>query len=88
MTEEPSTSTTSPDPAAEWWTTSDVAAYLDVRVANASSYRMRNQMPPPDHKLGRTQLWHPSTIINWQETRPGRARRQNSLARTQDTTAV
>lgn len=60
-----------PDPDAEWWTTSDVAAYLGVRPATISSYRNRGQMPPPDHRLGRTQLWRPGTIINWLGVRPG-----------------
>jgi hypothetical protein len=30
---------TTPDHDAEWWTTSDVAAYLGVRVGTVSSYR-------------------------------------------------
>jgi len=53
------------DSAAEWWTTTDVATYLGVRVATVSSYRRRQQMPAPDMKLGRTQAWRPATIINW-----------------------
>lgn len=61
-----------PDVDAEWWTTTDVAAYLGVRPTTISTYRMRGQMPPPDHKLGRTQLWHPKTIIDWHQRRPGR----------------
>jgi hypothetical protein len=61
-----------PDPSAEWWTTSDVATYLGVRVATISSYRKRGQMPPADHKIGRTQLWRPSTITGWATARPGR----------------
>jgi hypothetical protein len=59
-----------PDPDAEWWTTTDVAAYVGVRVATISSYRMRGQMPAPDMVLGRTQAWHPATIIEWHSGRP------------------
>jgi aminoglycoside phosphotransferase (APT) family kinase protein len=59
-----------PDPSAEWWTTSEVAAYLGLRVATVSSYRMRGQMPEPDMTLGRTHVWRPSKIIAWQGTRP------------------
>jgi hypothetical protein len=59
-----------PDPSAEWWTTSEVAAYLGVRVATVSCYRMRGQMPEPDMTLGRTHVWRPSTIIAWQKKRP------------------
>ncbi len=59
-----------PDPSAEWWTTSDVAAYLGLRVATVSSYRTRGQMPPPDMTLGRTHVWRPSKIISWHKGRP------------------
>jgi len=43
----------SPDPNAEWWTTTDVVAYLGVRLATVSTYRKRGQMPAPDMTLGR-----------------------------------
>jgi aminoglycoside phosphotransferase (APT) family kinase protein/predicted DNA-binding transcriptional regulator AlpA len=58
------------DPPAEWWTTSDVAAYLGLRVSTVSSYRMRGQMPEPDMTLGRTHVWRPSKIIEWHQQRP------------------
>jgi 8-oxo-dGTP pyrophosphatase MutT (NUDIX family) len=58
------------DPAAEWWTTSDVAEYLGLRIGTVSSYRQRGQMPPPDRTFGRTHLWHPRTITDWQGRRP------------------
>jgi len=61
-----------PSPDAEWWTTAEVAAYLGVRPATVSTYRMRGQMPQPNRKLGRTQLWRPQTIIEWHRSRPGR----------------
>lgn len=59
-----------PDPSAEWWTTSDVAAYLGLQVATVSSYRLRGQMPQPDLTVGRTHVWRPSTIISWHRGRP------------------
>ena len=59
-----------PDPSAEWWTTSEVAAYLGLRVSTVSSYRMRGQMPEPDMTLGRTHVWRPSKIIEWHQQRP------------------
>ena len=65
-----------PSSDAEWWTTNEVAAYLGVRPATVSTYRMRGQMPAPDHKLGRTQLWRPRTIIEWSRDRPSRGRRR------------
>jgi hypothetical protein len=61
---------TAPDPAAEWWTTSDVAAYLGVQVATITNYRKREQMPAPDVTVGRTHMWKPARIIEWHEARP------------------
>src|SRR5436305_11602357 len=58
------------DTNAEWWTTTEVADFLGVRVGTVSSYRQRGQMPPPDRTLGRTHLWRPSTIVQWQQRRP------------------
>ena len=40
------------------------------------SYRQRGQMPAPDQTLGRTRLWHPQTIIEWQQHRPRAGREQ------------
>lgn len=60
-----------PDPKAEWWSSSDVAAYLGVRLGTVSTYRARGQMPTPDLTIGsRTHLWKPATIIQWHEARP------------------
>jgi predicted DNA-binding transcriptional regulator AlpA len=62
--------TTEPDLAAEWWTTSDVAAYLGVQVATVTNYRKRNQMPQPDLTVGRTHMWKPAKVAAWHEARP------------------
>jgi hypothetical protein len=62
--------TNKPDPAAEWWTTSDVAGYLGVQVSTVTNYRKRNQMPAPDLTVGRTHMWRPSRVIDWQVARP------------------
>jgi hypothetical protein len=59
-----------PDPKVEWWTTSDVAQYLGVRVATVSSYRKRGQMPEPDLTVGRTHMWRPVRIVEWHKVRP------------------
>jgi uncharacterized protein involved in tolerance to divalent cations len=64
--------TTKPDPDAEWWTTSDVAEYLGVRIGTVSSYRIRGQMPEPTKTVGRTHMWSPQTIISWNEKRSPR----------------
>ena len=62
--------TTQPNPDAEWWNTSDVAAFLGVRVGTVSSYRLRGQMPAAGMTVGRTQLWRPAAIIAWHGARP------------------
>lgn len=59
-----------PDPRAEFWTTSEVAAYLGVQIGTVSSYRNRGQMPAPDRTFGRTHLWRPGTIVLWHANRP------------------
>lgn len=76
-----------PDPRAEWWTTSDVAAYLGVGVATVSAYHRRGQMPPPDKTIGRTHVWRPSRIMEWHRSRPrpgvgGRPARSKERERT------
>jgi predicted DNA-binding transcriptional regulator AlpA len=75
-------SSPTPDAAAEWWTTSDVAAYLGVSVGTVSTYRARGQMPAPDNTVGRTHVWRPARIIDWNESRPGHGGRPPSEART------
>lgn len=59
-----------PQPTDDWWTTSDVATFLGLRVGTVSSYRQRGQMPPPAKTVGRTHLWRPETIVEWQRHRP------------------
>jgi periplasmic divalent cation tolerance protein len=58
-----------PDRNAEWWTTSDVAEYLGVRIGTVSSCRNRGQMPEPDQTVDRSPVWRPDTIITWHERR-------------------
>ncbi len=56
----------------DWWTTEHVAAYLTVTASTVRAYLARKQMPPPDRRLGNLQLWQPSTVQEWNETRPSR----------------
>ncbi|WP_344030616.1 helix-turn-helix domain-containing protein [Pseudonocardia kongjuensis] len=69
MTDRPS-----PDPDAEWWTSTDVADYLGVQVKTVSAYRHRKQMPEPDRRIGRSWIWKPERIIEW-HNEPGRRRK-------------
>jgi predicted DNA-binding transcriptional regulator AlpA len=61
---------TAPDPAAEWWTTADVASYLGVQSTTVTNYRKRGQMPAPDTTVGRTHMWRPARIVEWHKLRP------------------
>jgi hypothetical protein len=61
---------TPPDENAEWWTTSDVADYLGVKLTTVSNYRRRGQMPAPDTTVRATHLWRPTRIIEWHAARP------------------
>jgi predicted DNA-binding transcriptional regulator AlpA len=54
----------------DWWSTENVAAFLGVATSTVSAYVTRHQMPPPDRYIGRTRLWWPDTIREWQQTRP------------------
>lgn len=55
----------------EWMNTTEVAAYLGIRVGTVSSYRNRGEMPPPDETHGkRVHLWRKSTIVEWHKSRP------------------
>jgi GntR family transcriptional regulator len=60
-----------PDPNAEWWTTTDVARYLGITVGAASTYRGTGYLPAPDRTDGkRKHLWKPARIIEWHAGRP------------------
>lgn len=69
-----------PDLDAEWWTTSDVAAYLGVTVGTVSTYRARGQMPAPSQTVGRTHMWRPRVIVEWHAGRPGHGGRPPSTS--------
>jgi len=75
---------TQPDPDTDWWTTTDVAAYLGVTVGTVSSYRARGQMPEPDRTIGRTHVWSPQRIIHWHDGRPGHGGRKPNRERSTD----
>jgi excisionase family DNA binding protein len=51
--------------AVTYWTTQEVAEYLGVAEATIRAYVARNQMPKPDRRYGRTNLWRPATIEKW-----------------------
>jgi predicted DNA-binding transcriptional regulator AlpA len=66
-----------PELPEDWWTTEDVATYLGVSSSTVRAYLARNQMPEPDRRIGRMQLWRPKTIQHWHEKRPRKTSPQN-----------
>ena len=68
-------SKTEPDPDADYWTISDIAAYWGVSEATIRTYRSRNrgELPPEDRVFGRSPAWRPATVIGFE--RPGQGRR-------------
>lgn len=74
------------DPAADWWTMDDIAAYLGVAPATARRYRGREPehggLPPEDRMFGRTPAWRPATVTAWK--RPGQGARTDLRQDTED----
>jgi predicted DNA-binding transcriptional regulator AlpA len=56
----------------DWWTTRDVASYLEVSPSTIRAYVTRGQMPAADRRIGREPVWRPETIRKWQRQRPRR----------------
>jgi predicted DNA-binding transcriptional regulator AlpA len=54
----------------DWWTTSDVAAFLGIAPSTIRAYVARGQMPAADRRIGREPVWRPETIRQWQSQRP------------------
>jgi DNA-binding transcriptional MerR regulator len=54
--------------AVSYWTTRDVAEHLQITEATVRAYLARGQMPRPDQRYGRTNLWRPATIERWRKT--------------------
>lgn len=63
------------DPKADYWTVSDVAEYWGVTPQTIRSYRARKrgEVPPEDRMFGRSPVWRPATIIDFE--RPGQGAR-------------
>lgn len=54
----------------DWWTTKDVARYLEVAPSTVRSYAARGQMPPTDRRIGREPVLRPGIIRHWVKARP------------------
>jgi len=56
----------------DWWSTEDVAAYLQVAPSTVRAYVARQQMPQPARSIGHARVWHPQAIRDWHQSRPRR----------------
>ncbi|RZU48856.1 hypothetical protein EV385_0585 [Krasilnikovia cinnamomea] len=61
----------------DWWSTEHVLAYLQsvgapIGRATWASYVSRGQAPAPDRNFGRSPVWRPRAIQQWQAERPRR----------------
>lgn len=63
------------DPNADYWTINDVAEYWGVTPQTIRTYRSRRrgELPEPDAVFGRSPVWKPKTIIDFE--RPGQGKR-------------
>lgn len=63
------------DPNADYWTIADIAEYWHVSPQTVRSYRSRGkgELPKEDRTFGRSPVWRPATIINFE--RPGQGAR-------------
>lgn len=60
------------------WSVGEVAEYLGVQASTVRAYVARREMPEPDGRVWRTPWWWDTTIIAWQQGRPGRGARAST----------
>jgi hypothetical protein len=61
----------------DWWTTDDVLAFLraagaPIGRATWAAYVSRGQAPAPGRMFGRSPVWRPAAVREWQAARPRR----------------
>ncbi len=69
--------TTDTELPSDWWSTADVLAYLKsvgtpISRATWSAYVSRGQAPAPDRTFGKSPVWRPKAVKDWQASRPRR----------------
>lgn len=80
--------TTQTVPDHVFWGLDEVAVFIGVTYNSARTYHGRaeinrrkgaektSDMPPPDHKFGRSPVWYPETINEWLQWRRPYVKRQ------------
>lgn len=51
-----------------------VSDVTGLRVTTLQTYRRDDRLPAPDGRLGRTDWWYTSTILDWHRKRTGQTR--------------
>jgi hypothetical protein len=71
------------DPNADYWTVADIADHWGVTAQTIRTYRSRKrgELPEPDKVFGRSPVWKPSTILNFE--RPGQGARTDLTSKEQ-----
>ena len=64
------TMATADDLPRDWWTTTDIAAYLGVKPATVRRYLAIGLLPDPDRSIPGRNFWKPRTITKWHASRP------------------
>ena len=61
-------------------TAAAVAAFLGIKPDTWYAYVTRRHAPEPDGRFGRTLWWWKSTIVAWDQSRPGPGARTDRYA--------
>jgi hypothetical protein len=71
------------DPTADYWTVADIAEHWGVTAQTIRTYRSRKrgELPEPDNVFGRSPVWKPATILNFE--RPGQGARTDLTSKEQ-----
>jgi hypothetical protein len=71
------------DPTADYWTVADIADHWGVTAQTIRTYRSRGrgELPEPDKVFGRSPVWKPATILNFE--RPGQGARTDLSSKEQ-----
>lgn len=75
----------------EWWTAEDCASWLGITAAAWRNYASHgvpkgNPAPVADRRFGRTNVWRPVRVIEWNAKRPGSGNWKHQGWRKQDAT--